>query len=665
MRATRRTLPTRATALLIGAGLVVCAAFGGVASAQVGGSGSDDPALRPVSLEGAYHGSSGRPWGLAGGPSCEGTLSATAGVEGQNVVPVPVVGAGVGGLRLVSDLDLPALRSDAGLVRVEMACSGSPIGALTVAVDPVEGQWAWTGFRGVAELMTAASTTRSALDLRTAGSCPVADGVLATVRGHGLPPQGYIVTGWTTIGAVEAGAVEGQGAEPAGAAGPTYLKVALAQTLETFAADIGGSFAFDGAYQLEVSCRLGLLPDSVGSFLGAMTVDGDAVTTVEPEASSLQLGRSPDGALEVSQSHAGLVTIHAAAAAEDLTATSLLFAGVLPAGTSTLPTVQATGSLRATLVPDAALIAAAAAELVSATTPSTPPAGSTAVQLDPVPPTPVGELVSLTAHVLPSDVQGTVSFVIGPDSAVLGAGPVVAGTATLTVADLAVGRHAIRARLAPTSGQGLEGSESALIEIEVTGGVPDVQQTPDGPVTVPALSPEAPAPPDEPVQRAAVARTVQAMNDSGALLMSLAADQDGQVDLVGAALAPDGRSLDSAGSIDAVEVTDTRGDAPGFIVTAQMADFVGVNTGTVVSAAYAGLEPLSGDLPSGVTTGPVAAPASPGSSTIGKGLAVPRLLLHADPGFIGSARVGGRLVLQFPTTTVPDDYQGFLILTVL
>jgi predicted alpha-1,2-mannosidase len=133
---------------------------------------------------------------------------------------------------------------------------------------------------------------------------------------------------------------------------------------------------------------------------------------------------------------------------------------------------------------------------------------------------------------------------------------------------------------------------------------------------------------------------------------------NGLVDL-GSATAV-GDHYEATGTINPIRVSDTRGGAPGWSVSAQVSDFASDEES--FSGRYLGWAPKVVEAGGGVEAG---APVASGLAG-GDGLSVPALLGRAAGGhLLGSAVLGADLSLRIPGDTPPDDYRARLTLTAL
>jgi hypothetical protein len=290
----------------------------------------------------------------------------------------------------------------------------------------------------------------------------------------------------------------------------------------------------------------------------------------------------------------------------------------------------------------------------------------------PANPVPVGAPLTLTAALTPAASGGSMTFFDGASE--LGLGPVVGGAATLTITDLAQGIHSLSVVYRPEAGGDSGLITSAVVSVQIgestnPGGVstspqPTVDLVNGNAVTIPSLASDLPEPPSARIVASSIAASSTPGVDPGMLTITLDPAADGDVVLTNPQLSAGADSLATDGDIDTVIVEDTRPDSPGFSVTAQMSDFVGMLSGSVLPAGHAGIDPSATSVESGFSVGSPVSPAAPGASTLSAGLSQSRLMVSAVPGFYGTVRVGGQLHLRFPTNSAPDTYSGFLIITV-
>jgi len=290
----------------------------------------------------------------------------------------------------------------------------------------------------------------------------------------------------------------------------------------------------------------------------------------------------------------------------------------------------------------------------------------------PANPVPVGAPLTLTAALTPASSGGSMTFFDGASE--LGLGPVVGGAATLTITDLAPGMHSLSAVYRPEAGGDSGLITSAVVSVQVgestnPGGVstspqPTVDLVNGNAVTIPSLASDLPEPPSARIVASAIAASSTPGNDPGMLTITLDPSADGEIVLSNPQLTAGADALATDGPIDELIIDDTRPDTPGFTVTAQMSDFVGMLSGSILPAGHAGIDPAVPDADSTLTVGQSIPPAAPGAATLTAGLSQSRLLVGAPSGFTGTVRVGGQLHLRFPTNAAPDTYSGFLIITI-
>lgn len=166
--------------------------------------------------------------------------------------------------------------------------------------------------------------------------------------------------------------------------------------------------------------------------------------------------------------------------------------------------------------------------------------------------------------------------------------------------------------------------------------------------------------PGEPSQRV-VARLPEG---EGALVVSVHPGDD-TVTMSDFELGVAGDHWSSTGDLRPVTVTDTRASAPGWVVSAQAGDFTADDE--VLSGGALGWTPLVTEQPGdgGVVPGAAVPPDAPGSGA-GGGLSVSSPLAVAAPGAgHGTSRLGAALLIEAPTTLVPDTYRATITFTAI
>ena len=612
-------------------------------------------------------------WALLGVPTCESDVSVWAELGSGTRAEVPLISSAdiqqrFPGVVVVSRFSfaeflLTSVTDGATAVPAEITihaqCGDTNETVASVMVSASTGQWSDPELSGTAQLVPSSGPLSTAANLTTGSPCPVGNGVVATIFGVDIDPSGYNVFGWTSVDAV--------------ASGPG-MNLPLLQTFGNFQSDIGPNFTFDGDYTIVAGCREGLSASNVATFVTRVHIDAQGFNVVPLDPATVTVTPTGGTTVEISTSVRGAAG--GAGILRIVEGSSVLVSTYLPQDTSTVtvtvPLGEGPHTLHAEFQSDDATVALARSSdfvLQGLAGQLSPGVVLTASPANPVP---VGAPLTLTAALTPASSGGSMTFFDG--SSQLGLGPVVGGAATLTITDLAPGIHSLSAVYRPEAGGDSGLITSAVVSVQIgestnPGGVstapqPTVDLVNGNAVTVPSLASDLPEPPNAPIVASAIAASSAPEEDPGMLTISLDPTADGDVVLTNPQLSAGADSLATDGDIDPVIVEDTRPDSPGFSVTAQMSDFVGMLSGSVLPAGHAGIDPSATSVESGFTVGSPVSPAAPGAATLSAGLSQSRLMVSAVPGFSGTVRVGGQLHLRFPTNSAPDTYSGFLIITV-
>lgn len=236
----------------------------------------------------------------------------------------------------------------------------------------------------------------------------------------------------------------------------------------------------------------------------------------------------------------------------------------------------------------------------------------------------VGQTVTLTATVSPSNAAGTVQFEVG-GTAIGSPATVTNGVATTTTSFAAAGTESLSAVFTPTDSTAFTSSTGTA---SLT-----VSTTPPNSGTIP-LSVSVPA--------------------SGAFTLNV--DTTDTVNLVVS-------GSTGTASTTPVVVTDTRNTYPGWSVSGQANDFSGSGSaaGATIPCGQLGWMPTNtGTLPQGVTLGGTVNPVTPGLCP------TPAVLASAHAGLgngVGTTTLGADLTLAIPTAQAAGPYSGGLVIT--
>lgn len=612
-------------------------------------------------------------WALLGVPTCDSAVTVWAELDSGSRAEVPLISVDeiqpsfpdavvTSRFSFVEFLLTSGVTVSTALpetLNIHAQCGDSHETVASVMVSPSTGQWSDTGWAGEAQMVPGSGPLSSAAALTTSEPCPAGNAVVATLFGPQIDPGGYNVVGWTPVDAVTSA---------------TGLTMPLLQTFENFQSDIAPNFSFDGDYTIVIGCRAGLSLDNVGSFVTRLHIDAQGFNVLPLDSSAVSVTPTSGTSIEVTTSVRGAAAGGGIVRVREGSAT--LVTMYLPQDISTvvvsLPLAVGPHTLRAEYQPDEVAVARAVSDDFVIQVAAEDAIAGVVLIASPTNPVPVNAPLTLTAALTPASSGGSMTFLDG--DSVLGLGPVVGGAATLTLTDLAVGPHSLVAVYRPEDGsdEGVVTSGAIVVVIGdgsspegiSTSPQPTVEIFGDDAVTVPTLASDLPAPPTVPIVASALGASATPANVPGMLTITLDPSADGEVLLTNPQLTAGADALATDGPIDDLIVEDTRPDSPGFTVTAQMSDFVGMLSGSILPAGHAGIDPVVPGADSTLTVGPSILPAAPGASTLTSGLSQSRLLVGAPSGFSGTVRVGGELHLRFPTNAAPDTYSGFLIITV-
>lgn len=513
------------------------------------------------------------------------------------------------------------------------------VGAVTLTVAAV-GIAIAPAASALSKAMSVSPSTGSkttALNLVTAGQCASGDKIQVFVTGSGFPSGGYGMTGKDST------STKVQGAN---------YSLPLLENMNDAAAAQTPPATLSGVYTFTANCYQGLGSTVLDSFTTSIVFSGNnfgaasVSATLSPIPAQVAPGRDvvltanlaavfgavPAGTVEFLEGSTSLGTANVAAGAASASITKNDFAQ----GNHTVKAVftPANTAYRAATTPDVNFEIAI-------------PQTSVVLATDPSPSAQQFSLVTISATVTPSNAVGVVDFFDGGGK--IGTGTVRGGIASITKGDLALGNRTLTAQFVPTSTNDFGGSTSA-------------------PVTLGVTPRSGPAP---------LNQTLEARVDStGTLAISLVPGQDGLVSFGTLALSANADRLEASGAMDAVSISDTRFDNPGWELSAQATPFVGATSNAQVSAAYVSVAPTvvsaAGNQPTDrtksdyVTAGRSVSGADPtvDPAASAGGLASKVTLAAASAGWRGVARVEAGLTLAFPVSTTPDSYRSTMTLTV-
>ncbi|BCY05877.1 Ig-like domain-containing protein [Actinoplanes sp. L3-i22] len=420
-------------------------------------------------------------------------------------------------------------------------------------------------------------------------------------------------------------------------------------SVKDIATDLG-TVIVPGEYDVVISCT-DAFSNVLGTFTGAFyfTTATDWTTT-DPNStapSTTVVTAAPTGSVKVGDE----VTLNAAVTpataagsvqfkdgADNLGAAVTVASGAAQLKTSAL--AAGSHSITAVFTPTTAGVSgstsAATTVVVEAAAAQTT---TTALVVDPAGSVERYAPVKLTATVTPAGAAGTVQFTDGGKD--LGSAVTVAGgTAVLNTSSLGEGDHGFTAKFIPASAASFTGSESAAVALSVT-----------------------------PFKGGSASQTISTTVESGALTISV--ENTAPVVLPAPALTTDASKLTTAGSINALTVTDTRAGNFGWNVSGQVSDFSD-GASHAINAANLGWSPkvidksVSQTVTAGTKVDPANAIAPGAAAPSGLGLASARTLALAGKGAgVGTAHVSADVSLQAPTTTVAGTYTATLTITAI
>lgn len=418
--------------------------------------------------------------------------------------------------------------------------------------------------------------------------------------------------------------------------------VAFGDTLSSIAAANSLTLA-NGTYDVRLDCKSGFV-DVLGSFTASFTVTGTsyAFEAAPAPASTTVLAVTPsspqniDTPLTLTATVTSTATVAGTVQFKDGT-TNLGTPVAVTAGSASLTTSSLTGgshTLTAEFIPtSAASIAGSTSNAVPFTIDAPAQATTTTLSSGPAAPT-TADVVSLTATVTPASAIGTVAFKEGTTT--VGTATLSGGVAAVSLTGLSAGTHTYTADFTPANVANFLASSADEITVEV-GEFAGVQASENITTTVSAGTLTITA------GLGTLDLGTPVINASNTLLVTAPKD------------------------INPVTVTDTRAGNLGWNVNGVVGDFVSASDNKINSENL-GWTPKVIDSQAGqnVTAGAAVAPGSGvavGAGT-GAGLKTARTLGSASAGgSLGTAQLGASLVLQAPTTTLPDTYNTVLTLT--
>jgi len=489
---------------------------------------------------------------------------------------------------------------------------------------------------GSVGLTPATGTSATPIQLTTSGPCAApAVKVRAVAVGFGFPASGQIILSPTTVGFSTVSA----------------MSLPVSNAFSVYASN--NSTALVGPYDIKVQCVNSIGTTILDEYTTVMnwTTPGNSLanigsatyearpattTTVAPSLSSPQLAGTAIN-----------LTATVDAGAIDPSAGSVqFFNGVTSLGTST---VGAGGV--ATLAGVTLPVGTASLTAVFAANPSYQGSTSSAVSftIDPIPATattttlaPVttpieqGQNATFDATVTPNNAVGKVEFYNGVTK--LGETPLASGTASFSTSGLGIGSASIKAKFVPTNPANFAGSESAAQTLVVNAPAVGFNQQ--------LINVDVPA---------------------GALTISVLGDRTVTLP---AFLNADGSRFTATGSMDDVQVSDTRAGSPGWVASGQLTPFK-QGAADSISAANLGWVPSvvsTSNALNVVTAGATVAPADGVAigAGAGSGLSVSRTLATSAAGAsTGTAVVDAQLNVVAPTTTLPGIHSAVLTFTAI
>ncbi len=492
---------------------------------------------------------------------------------------------------------------------------------------------------GTLTLNPATGTDEELISLVSSAACPGGTNLQGLVFGAGFPVDGF---GVTANQAQSNFPVDGQG----------HLTVPLSDTMRGFAQKNGFS-TLAGKYEFRLRCRAKLGTTYFGDFVGAInfntptsytTVDTTPVAT----ATSTALTVTPNGSATVGGDVklSAAVTPAADGTVQFLDGSTPLGAPVaVTAGAAELTVNTLTlgaHNLSAVFTSTSTAFLGSTSSTVSYTiSPKGAAATTTALAITPAGSAAKNTPVALSATVTPAGTPGAVEFRDG--GTLLGTQSANAGTAGLTVANLAEGDHLLTATFVPAVPADFAASTSPVVPFTVT-----------PPVVVPN--------PGDPLPPSPVFETITTTVAPGALVISVAGTN---VTLPPLTLNGDSTLYSTTGAIQTVTVTDTRAGAPGWSVSGRVDQFAsGANQINAQNLGWAPNLVSKGDglkINLGGQIAPANAVAAADAGVFG--LKSSRTLATATG--LGTAKLGADLTLLAPTSTLAGTYQGLLTLTAI